>query len=308
MSIRPSIIGGQSIQSVQESVRALESQMRKLQESINCLKRGESISSAPAIIRPSSTVDASGGGGGLWGSNSNLTISVNNGYPVSNLNAINFTSSGGTTLSSSVNKARGSVNIDVSSGGGSSGVDVSTSGVLQVSSATNLNFNTDETLSITAAADGSTANISVVNSDARKVWDYAQWGEQAFDTSYAPLNIMPINLTVISGDELYWYEIQLSVTSSDSSWNFYSYIDCTTTGGFTGATYTWGGHSPEGQIDNGSAGEVNVNGLPSNKTVNVIIKGLAKPSSTGNMYLYLKSSHDAVINCATVVVKKLTII
>lgn len=306
MSIRPAIIGGQSFQSIQDSVRSLESQVRKIQESINCLKRGESISSAPPIIRPSSTVDASGGGGGLWGSNSSLMLSVNDGFPISNFSSVNFTSSGSTTLSSSINQAKGCVNIDVSSSSG--GVDVSSGGVLQVSSANNLNFLTDETLSVSATPDGSTANISIVNSDPHKVWDYAQWGEQAFDTSYAPLNIMPINLVVTSGDEVYWYEIQLSVTSSDSSWNFYSYIDCTTSGGFTGATYLWDGHTPQGQNDDGVSGEVNVNGLPSNKTVNVIIKGLAKPTSTGYMYLYLKSSHDAVINCATVVVKKLTII
>jgi hypothetical protein len=305
MPIRPTMGGVQAPQWLLETIRNIEQNIRRLEESINSLKRGEPLAPTPAL-KDTTSGDNSGGSGGNSSSwNGNLGISVNN-MPVStNARFLNFKSGTGLSITKK-NYLSGQVDLTFTNTGATSGVKVSKDTATVVTGATNLNFEVDSSLILNVTDGGSgMATISMAQTYPNTLYDYAGAINQPFDTSYTAFSAMPFG---VQTDNMYWYELQLSVYCVDSNWNFDAYIDCDESDAFRGATYSWGGHTPQSQSTNGSAGAVNVNSLPASQYCIVTVKGLVYASTDGLVNFYFKSTHDAVINCGTVLVKKLTII
>lgn len=110
MPIRPTVGGFQAPQWLMETIRHIENNVRRLEEAINALKRGETLSPSPQV-KDVPTADSSGGGGtgGSW--NGGIGVSVNSLPASANAKLLNFKSGTGVSLGKSVNNITGQVDV-----------------------------------------------------------------------------------------------------------------------------------------------------------------------------------------------------
>lgn len=305
MPTRPTMGGFQAPQWLMETIRNLEQSIRRLEESINSIRRGETVSVRKTIAdKPADTVADNTAPKNVELSNK-VQVCVNNTSGVPLGKTLNFISGQNIALQSVYNPLTKKTNISIANTGSS--IDVQSNYISAATGVKTINMTSGNGVGVDVSQTGTRADVYVYGNDPHKTWDATQWGETEIISDYVALTNIVWYWGVQTGDEVYLYEYLISVTSPDTNWDLWLYID-DQSGGFTGANYIWDGHVPIGQNENGVSGAVHITGLSNNKTMSISIKGLSKPLTAGEQYLYIKSSHESIVNCAVITARKGTIL